>query len=499
MDGPGPVLLSLESKRDTLTVLLLGVCAEQRRQIESLNREKADLEEANRALSIELEELKRQQGLNSKNSSKPPSSDGVKRERRTARSPERECQKRRGRRPGKQKGAQGSGLTPTDKAERMVLLPSHCGKCGDELGENAEEVGVEKRQVWDLPEPRELEKIEYQAAVLRCKGCGGVTKAEFGRWATGPVSYGPRMHAMVSYLAVYQHLPYERMREHLRDVYGAEVSSGALVQMVSRCGEMVQPSIEEIRKQLQSEAVVHFDETVVHLSGKTKWVHGAATESLTLLGRPCRRGKEGIEELGVAEKFTGIAIHDNLAVYRGKWLENAEGHGLCNAHHLRELLAVSELDKQRWSEPMSELLLKGLDLKNAALEKGEIELDGEVIEKIEERYDEVIRAGWTENQWWKGRRKKTKAANLLQRLEEHKGEVLRFLHDFGVPFSNNQIERDLRPTKLHEKISGGWRSEAGARAFLSIRSYLSTARKQGRGMLTAAFESRPWMPSTGGP
>jgi len=231
-------------------------------------------------------------------------------------------------------------------------------------------------------------------------------------------------------------------------------------------------------------------------------VHGASTDRLTLLGLPCRRGKVGIEDLGVAEKFGGIAIHDSLSSYWGTALDQAGGHGLCNAHHLRELLAVTGLDGQRWSERMTCLLLEGLDLRNVALEKGLAKLDAELIEKIEHRYDLVIHAGWRENRKWKGRRRKTKAANLLQRLEERKAEVLHFLHDFRVPFSNNQIERDLRMTKLHEQISGGWRSEAGAAAFMAVRSYLSTARKQGQGMLevmTAAFEGRPWLPAASGP
>jgi transposase len=159
--------------------------------------------------------------------------------------------------------------------------------------------------------------------------------------------------------------------------------------------------------------------------------------------------------LGMAEGFTGIAIHDSWSSYWSPALEKATGHGLCNAHHLRELAAVTELDGQRWSGRMSDLLLELLDRRNAAMAAGRSALEPAVITELEQRYELVIRAGWRENP---GRRRGwplSKAGNLLRRLEERRTEVLRFLHDFRVPFTNNEIERDLRMTKLHEKISGG--------------------------------------------
>ena len=360
---------------------------------------------------------------------------------------------------------------------------------------------MEKRQVIDLPPPSGLVVTEYQAMVLICPDCGELTKAEFPEWAKAPVQYGPRLHAMANYLAVYQHTPFERMTEQLHDIYGADVSAGSLVAMVARGGERVRPSVEEIRRQLQAADVVCLDETGAHVNGELKWVHGAATDRLTLLGIHDRRGAEGIKALGVAEEFTGIAIHDSWSSYGGV-LAKVGGHGLCNAHHLRELAAVTDLDGQRWSGRMTDLLLDGLAKRNAAMEAGLRALKSEVVEELEQEYDRVIRAGWRENPGRTKRRRLSKAGNLLKRLEERKAEVLRFLHDFKVPFSNNEIERDLRMTKLHEKISGGWRSKDGAQTFLRVRSYLATARKQGRGMLevlVGAFEGRPWLPAAARP
>jgi hypothetical protein len=297
-------------------------------------------------------------------------------------------------------------------------------------------------------------------------------------------------------------MPYERMAEHVRDTYGAEVSVGTLVAMVMRGEKRVLPAVEEIKRQLQRAAVVNVDETGGHVKGKLRWVHGAATDWLTLLGIDGHRGVDGIKALGVLDEMTGIVVHDAWPAYWSNRFEKVRGHGLCNAHHLRELMAVTDLDGQRWSGRMTNLLLEMLAMRNAATEAGRSELEPERVAEFERRYNRVIREGWRENPRRAGKRQLSKAANLLRRLDEYRDEVLRFIHDFAVPFTNNEIEGDLRMTKLHEKISGGWRSMEGARAFLAVRSYLATARKQGQGtleVLTAAFEGLPWLPAAAGP
>jgi transposase len=497
------------SSAEAFALLLLATCSRQRREIDRLAAEQAELVAANQELVAERDELRqrnaeleRRLGLDSGNSSKPPSSDGLKRKRRTARSPERERRKRLGRRPGKQKGAPGHHLEPTTRPDRVVeLLPASCEKCTGSLVEHAGEEGVEKRQVMDLPPPSGPETTEYRAIKLRCAECGHVTKAKFPEWAKAPVSYGPRIHAHANYLKVHQHVPYERMQDLLREVYGVEVSTGALALMVTRGGERVGPAVEEIRRQLEVADVVCLDETGAHVGGKLKWVHGAATPELTLLGIADRRGREGITSLGVAAELRGTAVHDHWASYWGDTLPKVRGHALCNAHHLRELAAVTDLDGQRWSQRLGNLLLEMLAARNQAMDEQRIALTPELVAEFKRRYDNIIKEGKRENPPRSGRRQ-SKAANLLRRLDEHRAEVLRFLDDFRVPFTNNEIERDLRMTKLHEKISGGWRSMAGARSFLGVRSYLATARKQRRGMLevlTEAFEGRPWLPAAGGP
>jgi transposase len=160
-----------------------------------------------------------------------------------------------------------------------------------------------------------------------------VTKATFPAWAKAPVQYGPRMHAMASYLAVHQYMPYERMVEHIRHLHGATVSVGVLVAMVKRGGQRVLPAVEEIKRQLRGAAVVNMDETGCHVGGKLKWVHGAATDRLTLLGVDDHQGVDGIKSLGVLEEITGIVVHDGWPAYRNVGFEKVRGHGLCNAHY----------------------------------------------------------------------------------------------------------------------------------------------------------------------
>jgi len=494
-----------ERERELFTRLLA-----RDRRIEELESERDRLQEEKAGmagrigqLERQIEELTRKAGLNSTNSSKPPSSDGLRRKPRPS-SPERKRRKEEGRRPGKQKGAPGARLAPVAVPDKVEdLLPSHCGKCMASLaGASPAEGRPEARQTADLPPPAGLIWTEYRAFTLVCSGCGAETKATFPQWAKAPASYGPRLHAMANYLGVWQHVPCLRMARLLHDVYGAEISTGTLAAMIARGGERVGPAIEELVRQLQASPVTHLDETGCHVGGDLWWAHGASTDRLTLLDIHRRRGGEGIKTLGVAGELSGIAVHDHWSSYWGDALPKVSGHALCNAHHLRELTDIRDFFGQRWANRMINLLIEMLVIRNQAMDRGQAALDPDLLVEFERRYGNIVNEGWKANPRREGRAQRSRAGNLVRRLDEHRTEVLRFLHDFRVPFTNNEIERDLRMVKLHEKVSGGWRSESGARAFLRVRSYLATARKQGQGMLevlTQAFEGRPWMPASSGP
>jgi transposase len=506
----------LTSGRDALKFALLMALLRQGQEMRvmaekvgALEAERAGLESRAEQAELErdrlrqkVEELSRRAKRDSTNSSKPPSSDGLRRKPKPS-SPERRRRKEQGRRPGKQKGAAGVHLAPVADPEVMELLPTHCGRCQASLAEAAPaDEPVERRQVWDLPEPVGLVHTEYRSLGLVCPDCGETTRAAFPQWARAPVSYGARLHAAAVYFHVTQYLPFDRVAQVLHDWFGAKVSTGTLVAMVKRGGERVGSAVEEIQRQLRLAPVVHLDETGCHVNGGLWWAHGASTERLTLLGVDRRRGGEGMAALGVAKELAGTAVHDHWSAYWGDALPRVSGHALCNAHHLRELMEVFELYGQRWADRMMGLLLEMLAARNQAMDRGQAALDPELLAELERRYDNIIKEGWKANPRREGRAQKSRPGNLVRRLEERRWEVLRFLRDFRVPFTNNEIERDLRMVKLHEKVSGGWRSENGAQAFLRVRSYLATARKQGKGLLealTQAFEGQPWMPAAAGP
>lgn len=449
------------------------------------------------SLTAEIAELQQRLGSNSRNSSRPPSSDGY------AKPAPRSLRERSGRKPGGQPGSPGRYLERSEEPDRAVLHEAaRCEECGADLAD-ALIVGSESRQVFDLPELPRLECIEHWVQRRRC-ACGHVTCSRFPDGVNAPVQYGPRIRALGIYLVCYQHLPYERAAQLLSDVVGAAVSVGSLQAFVAVGAEGLEGFLEELRSQLRDSQVAQFDETGARIDGRLGWVHSASTQTLTLYTTHAKRGVEGIDAGGVLGDFAGVAVHDGWAPYRSY---DGATHALCNAHHLRELVAAHE-QRQKWALGMSCLLLDTKQLVDQTLAAGRERLaDSELVE-LHACYRELIAFGYEENPALAGepgagrRPKRTKAQNLLLRLDEREAEVLRFAHDLRVPFDNNLSERDLRMIKLQQKISGCWRTQTGAERFLAIRSYVSTARKHGKRpleVLAPLAAGQPWLPAASGP
>ena len=258
---------------------------------------------------------------------------------------------------------------------------------------------------------------------------------------------------------------------------------------------------KEIKRQAVDSPVVHFDETGMGVNGKREWSHVAGTETLTCYAAHPKRGHEATEAMGILPDFQGMAVHDFWKPY---FKYNCR-HALCNAHHLRELKGILEQDKQEWPRDMIDLLL---EIKRAVDEKRTVadKLDPVQIKGFEERYDQVIENGLAENPLplsqgqpgRRGRKKQSKAKNLLDRLNTHRKKALAFMYDFSVPFDNNQAERDIRMMKVQQKISGTFRSAQGANIFCRIRGYISTVRKNSLSVINtiqAAFEGNPFIPA----
>jgi len=456
------------------------------------------LEQRVAELEAETAELKRRLAQNSRNSSRPPSSDGL------AKPAPKSLRRPSGRKPGGQPGHEGGHLAQVAAPDEVIdHVPSSCGGCGADLGDGVD-VGRHARQVFDLPEIR-LSAVEHRAWTRRC-GCGHETTAAFPAAVTAPAQYGPRVRALGLYLIAHQHLPYARAAQLLSDWTGQQISTGTLVAFMAQGAEDLGPFLDQVHAQIAAAPVAHFDETGARADGRLRWLFAACTDRLTYYSLHDRRGYDGLEHAGVLPSFAGIAVHDGFKPYRR--YTHAQ-HALCNVHHLRELLGVIEPDpsdpKIAWAVCMDRLLR---DLHTAvarARAAGEDWLDPGELAAYRAAYAQIIADGnhrdppGTVPTGKRGVIRQTPARNLLTRLDRDREDVLRFAGDFRVPFDNNQAERDIRMIKLQQKISGCWRTITGAEQFLALRAYLSTAAKHGRSpidALTALGDRRPWLPAT---
>jgi len=432
-------------------------------------------------------------GKNSQNSSKPPSTDAF------TKPPPRSLRRPSGRAPGKQSGDAGMRLEPAETPDDVVLHePGACERCGLDLA-GAPVSGERFRQVFDLP-PIRLQVVEHRVLTRTCP-CGHRTEAPFPPEATATTCYGPRIQGLGAYLLHRQHLPVARTAELMADAFDAPVSTGWLASLATRAKALLEPFLETARRGLRHAPVVHFDETGARVDGVLRWVHVACTPGLTLLHLATGRSAESIGSGGIlGHGFAGVAVHDGLPAYRKFPVQ----HGLCDVHHLRELAGIAEATGQQWATGLAELLVEILVAVNEARHAGRTGLNKRVLRGYRRRYRRLVAEGTRLNPLppptgKRGRPALGTVRSLLGRLDANRDDVLRFASDLRVPFSNNEAERAIRMVKLQQKVSGSWRSWEGAEAFLAIRSYVGTARKQGANTLRAlqdAFAGEPWLPAT---
>ena len=441
-----------------------------------LKAENSALKELITGLQNKIAELERRLALNSSNSGKPPSSDGLKKPTRT-----RSLREPSGKPRGGQKGHPGDTLRPVKTPDAVVdHYPETCAGCGAALT-TAMATNHTARQVFDLPEPRPPVVTEHRAHVCSCAQCGTQTRAVFPEGVAAPVQYGRRISAMVVYLLHGHFLPEDRLAELMRDLFGVSLVPATIARMSHCCADRLQSFIDVVREEVCRAKVKHLDETGFRLGGKTQWLHIASTALLTFYRVSAKRGS-------LLAGVVGIVVHDHWKPY---YTMTSVLHALCNAHHLRELKALVELDQEDWARKMQNLLRRACHVVNLARAQGR-PLKPRLVARIERRYDAIVAEGLAFHQalpalrraqrrGWKPRRV---GHNLLLRLQQRSGDVLRFLHDPNVPFTNNQAEGDARMMKLRQKISGGFRAQASADDFVVIRSVLSTAKKQGWNILS---------------
>ncbi len=399
------------------------------------------------------------------------------------------------RRPGKQPGAEGNNLAQVPNPDKVVpVTPETCTGCGGDLSD-ADVVDVDTRQVFELPEIRPY-VTEYRIERRRCR-CGCEVKGTVPDQATAPACYGPGVRGLAVYLAIYQHLPYDRMAQLFSDVFGLPISVGTLTAIVAEAGGKLGVFSDVVRDLLREAPLVNFDETGARVEGKLQWVHVASSALYTLLSAHERRGKVAMNDMGVITNMVGIAQHDGWKPYRSYGVV----HALCNAHHKRELDNLAPVVGQEWADEMIGLLIEAKKATEEAKAKGEDHLDPSVLHSIRVRYGRLIQAGRAANPPpVAGKRYgyAKKAHNLLERLDKRRAEVLRFASDFRASWDNNQAERDVRMVKVQQKISGSWRSRAGAKNYCATMSYISTMRKHGQPVLAGLrllFEGGVWLPT----
>jgi len=446
-------------------------------------------------LEARVKHLENQINTNSRNSGKPPSSDGLART--------KSQRKKSGKKSGAQKGHPGHTMEMVPIPDKVKIHKvEQCCQCGVCLADQKPE-SVERRQVVDMP-PLKLEVTEHQAEQKTCPHCGTRNKASFPEGITQPVQYGPEVKALAVYCNQYQLIPYDRTEELFRDLFGRPFSEGSLFTANQLCYEALAGVEQAIKQQLLNSPVINCDETGCRLEGKLNWLHTVSTPELTYYGIHQKRGSGAMDEIGILPLYTGIAKHDFWKAYF-KYVNCI--HSLCNDHHLRELTWVIDNERQVWAQQMYDLLLEIRSVANEAKENSKMHLELEQLMDFESRFQGIITLGYRENPFFevwepdkqrKGRPKKPKARNLLERLDKHRTEALNFMYDFRIPFGNNQAERDIRMTKVQQKISGGFRSLQGAKIFCRLRGYISTAKKNSvpvLGALRDALLGCPFVPN----
>lgn len=432
-----------------------------------------------------IKQLEDQLAKNSRNSSKPPSSDGYKK-------PNPKSRRERGKyNQGGQKGHKGITLKQVRFADEVVIhAAKKCGQCGEQLGEAKKRDG-EIRQVFDIPEI-EIKVTEHRSYKRCCQHCGYVTAGQFPDGVKNATQYGPRIKSVMVYLSQYQLLPYGRLKELFKDLFKQTISEGTIANANREMYVKLDKIEGKIKGLLVKSGIMHADETGMRINKINHWLHVASTKYLTYYDVHRKRGREAADEIGILPAFEGILIHDHLKSY----FKYASAHGLCNAHHLRELVFIQEQYQCQWAKQMEEFLVKTKKRVEHHYQKEGKVYSEKVLKGFYSKYKNIIYEGRLECPSAKGadpakagRVKESPARNLLNRLREFSKETLAFMFNPEVPFDNNQAERDIRMTKVKQKISGCFRSEMGAKMFCRIRGYISTMKKHGYGILEAIYNS----------
>ena len=479
---PDLSLLS-HSQKDDLIRLLWSMIQRQSKQIA--------------ALQLQVADVQSRLNKNSRNSSKPPSSDGLNK-------PAPKSLRVAGKnKTGGQKGHPGRTLSQATEPDKVVVhgVPDHCQSCDRRL---PFAYVSEPRQVFDLPS-LQFVVTEHHAMQAICS-CGHVHTAEFPSGVNAPVQYGPRAQAAMVHLNQNHAVSVQRTAVLMKDLFGLSVSQATVIKAGVDSAAILQPTADAIGLAAISADVLHADETGLRVAKKLHWLHVLATDALTWMGCHPKRGTEAFDALALLQQFKGVLVHDGWMPYKALQCQ----HALCNAHHLRELTYLLEEQGQAWAGDMIELLSHASHLDNVNCADGQSpkyksqKYQGEVRD-LRDLYEAILAQAQVDNPvvpatGKRGRPKQSKATNLIGRLRDYTDDVWRFMTQPDVPFTNNLAEQTVRMPKVKQKVSGCFRTLPGAQTYCVIRSYCATMHKQGANVfesLVAAFNGAPAQPCFG--
>ena len=470
---------------------LLDQNAELRTQNAAMLKQLAQLNATVESLNQTIKELQEQKNKNSKNSSKPPSSDGLKKGPR-----DKSLREPSGKKQGAQQGHSGVHMVITREPDTtQTLIPDACKNCPNWrkckgtacVGETRYKVDVQVIQTLDA----------YESMEVKCPKSNQTLKGTFPSDIKGQIQYGESIASLIVTLNTVGAVSAKRTQEILGSLFDLPISTGTVLKMVSRCAAKVSNVVEAIKEHMCNAAKAHFDETGTRVDGHTRWAHVASDELFTYLFFSCKRGYTGMMEMDILPNFHGVAIHDCWAPY---WKFDVL-HAICCAHLLRELNGIIENHpEQTWAPRFKKLLLDMKKSQEEAIAMNLASADDHKVAYYAEEYDTIIKIGLAENPMVqteakkKGRPKKGKVLVLIEPLQKYKDEVCLFLKDFQIDFDNNQAERDLRMIKTKTKVSGCFRTEEGIRDYLTVMSYIGTAKKHGKNAVEAiknAFMGSP--------
>ena len=442
------------------------------------------------SLQQTIQDLQDKLGNNSRNSSRPPSSDGY------SKPDPKSSRKPSGKKRGAQKGHPGTSLYSMTKdlpVDRVVQhCPGSCMQCSHFSECIQKAVVQETRRVLDIEVRRDV--IDHQTMLM--PACPYSTESlcgEFPPQITACCQYGDKLKTLAVSLNVVASVPLRTIAEIIRGIAALPITEGAILSFVKQAADRVSETVDRIWERLIDEKYVHFDETGMRVNGKLNWTHVSCTDSLTYYEGHAKRGYAAMEDIGVLPLFSGTAIHDCWAPY---WKSSSDvEHALCCAHLLRELQWVNDHgNNQTWANPFKDLLLKMKQAVEAANSQGLRSLPGDELQAFELEYDQLLELGYGENpvqviSGKRGRPKRGKIRCLLDRLKKYKASVCLFARDFNVTFTNNQAERDLRTFKTKIKVTGGFRAQDSMAAYLVLKSYLSTGIKHGHPAFQSMLEA----------